>query len=217
MYFFKYNMGEKLNLMGMLGWATTIFSFILIGIVGWYVNKLGKKNGIILAESLAIIAALGLLFVPSHNTFFVMFFLIASVTIGAITNMLSRSAVLDSANYAEWKTGINGSALVSSTFTFVNKFSQAFGAFIMGYVLEFVGYAPNLAQQSATTLKAILYMKTLIPIAAFICSVVAMQFYPIDRKTENEMETFINEKRKREIESSKLIEDEVHKESQIKI
>lgn len=207
MYFFKYNMGEKQHLMGLLGWSTTIFSFILIGLVGWYVGKLGKKNGIIVAELLAIVAALGLLFVPSHNTFLVMVFLIASLLIGAITNMLSRSAVLDSANYAEWKTGINGSALVSSTFTFVNKLSQAFGAFIMGYVLDFVGYAPNLAQQSPATLKAILYMKTLIPVFAFICSVVAMKFYPIDKKAEVEMEAFINDKREKEIESYKLIEE----------
>lgn len=207
MYFFKYNMGEKQHLMGLLGWSTTIFSFILIGLVGWYVGKLGKKNGIIVAELLAIVAAIGLLFVPSHNTFLVMVFLIASLLIGAITNMLSRSAVLDSANYAEWKTGINGSALVSSTFTFVNKLSQAFGAFIMGYVLDFVGYAPNLAQQSPATLKAILYMKTLIPVFAFICSVVAMKFYPIDKKAEVEMEAFINDKREKEIESYKLIEE----------
>ena len=207
MYFFKYNMGEKQHLMGALGWSTAIFSFILIGLVGWYVGKLGKKNGIIVAESLAIVAALGLLFAPSHNTFLVMVFLIASLLIGAITNMLSRSAVLDSANYAEWKTGINGSALVSSTFTFVNKLSQAFGAFIMGYVLDFVGYAPNLAQQSPATLKAILYMKTLIPILAFICSVIAMRFYPIDKKTEAEMEEFINNKRAEEMESYKLVDE----------
>ncbi len=207
MYFFKYNMGEKQHLMGALGWSTTIFSFILIALVGWYVGKLGKKNGIIVAELLAIVAAVGLLFTPSHNTFLVMVFLIGSLLIGAITNMLSRSAVLDSANYAEWKTGINGSALVSSTFTFVNKLSQAFGAFIMGYVLDFVGYAPNLAQQSLATLKAILYMKTLIPIFAFICSVIAMKFYPIDKKTESEMEAFINDKREKEIESYRLSQE----------
>lgn len=205
MYFFKYNMGEKQHLMGWLGWSTMIFSFILIGLVGWYVDKLGKKKGIILAEWLAIVAAFGLLFSPSHNTFLVMFFLILSLLIGAVTNMLSRAAVLDSANYAEWKTGINGSALVSSTFIFINKLSQAFGAFLMGYILEFVGYAPNLAQQSQGTLNAILYMKTWIPIAAFVCSVVAMQFYPINKETESEMETAINDIRKKEIESYELL------------
>ena len=136
-----------------------------------------------------------------------MVFLIGSLLIGAITKYVSNIAVLDSANYAEWKTGINGSALVSSTFTFVNKLSQAFGAFIMGYVLDFVGYAPNLAQQSPATLKAILYMKTLIPIFAFICSVIAMKFYPIDKKTESEMEAFINDKREKEIESYRLAQE----------
>ncbi|MDA3734061.1 glycoside-pentoside-hexuronide (GPH):cation symporter [Niameybacter massiliensis] len=200
MYFFKYNMGEKTHLMGIIGWATTIFSFMLIGIVGWYVAKLGKKNGIIVIEAIAIIAALGLLFTPANNTFLVMIFIVATPLIGAVNNMLSRSAVLDSANYAEWKTGINGSALVSSTFTFVNKLSQAFGAFIMGYVLDFVGYAPGLAQQTPQTLNAILYMKTLIPIAAFICSIVAMKFYPISKKTESEMEAFISTKRAKEFE-----------------
>lgn len=128
-----------------------------------------------------------------------MVFIVATPLIGAINNMLSRSAVLDSANYAEWKTGINGSALVSSTFTFINKLSQAFGAFIMGYVLDFVGYAPELAQQSPQTLDAILYMKTLIPIIAFVCSIVAMKFYPICKKTEVEMEAFITAKRAKEM------------------
>lgn len=207
MYFFKYNMGEKTHLMGILGWATTIFSFILVAIVGWYARKLGKKNGIIVAELLAIVAALGLLFTPAKNTNIVMIFLVATPLIAAINNMLSRAAVLDSANYAEWKTGINGSALVSSTFTFVNKLAQAFGAFIMGYVLEFVGYAPALAQQTPSTLNAILYMKTLIPIAAFICSVIAMSFYPINKKTESEMESFINAKRENELNSLKVMNE----------
>ena len=58
MYSFKYNMGEKQHLMGALGWSTTIFSFILIALVGWYVGKLGKKNGIIVAELLAIVEQL---------------------------------------------------------------------------------------------------------------------------------------------------------------
>lgn len=204
MYFFKYNMGEKTHLMGIIGWATMIFSFMLIAIVGWYVEKLGKKKGIILAESLAIVAAAGLLFTPSNVTWLVMTWLVATALIGAVNNMLSRSAVLDSANYAEWKTGINGSALVSSTFTFVNKLSQAAGAFLMGYVLDFVGYDGALAQQSQATLNSILYMKTLIPIAAFICSVVAMSFYPINKEKEKEMEKFITEKRAKEIEEAEI-------------
>jgi sugar (glycoside-pentoside-hexuronide) transporter len=209
MYFFKYNMGDKTSLMGILGWATTIFSFVLVGIVGWYVGKLGKKYGIMLAEALAIVAAVGLLVVPAKYTVAVMGFMIASVMIGAVTNMLSRSAVLDAANYAEWKTGVNGSALVSSTFTFINKLSQAFGAFIMGYVLDFVGYAPELAQQSQVTLNSILYMKTLIPIFAFVCSVLAMKFYPIDKKTEHEMSEFIAAKREKELEEAAMIEEAV--------
>ncbi len=202
MYFFKYNMGEKTNLMGIIGWATMIFSFVLIGLVSWYVGWLGKKNGIIVIEALAIVAALGLLVTPAAYTWVVMACLVATALIGAVNNMLSRSAVLDSANYAEWKTGINGSALVSSTFTFVNKLSQAVGAFIMGYVLDFVGYAPELTQQTPETLRAILYMKTWIPVAAFVCSIIAMKFYPLTKQKEKEMEVFINNKRMKERQES---------------
>ena len=198
MYFFKYNMVNKTNLMGLINWALMIFSFVLIFIVDRYVSTFGKKYGIIIAETLAIAAAAGLYFTPSTTTWLVMVWLIASALIGAINNMLSRSAVLDSANWAEWKTGVNGSALVSSTFTFVNKFSQAIGVFIMGHVLDYVGYQPLLPYQSKATLDAILNMKTLVPIAAFICSVVAMSFYPITKKKEKEMESFITEKRAQE-------------------
>ena len=45
-----------------------------------------------------------------------MFTYVAVTFTWAINNMLSRAAVLDSANYAQITTGVNGTALVNSTF-----------------------------------------------------------------------------------------------------
>jgi len=125
---------------------------------------------------------------------------ILSTLLFSITNMLSRSAVFDAANYAQVKTGIDGNALVSSTFTFVNKCAQAFSAFFAGSILTSTGYRADLARQSDGTLQAILYLMTLVPIAAYICSLIGMYFYPLDKKGEKDLQEKMKKIRADELE-----------------
>ena len=117
-----------------------------------------------------------------------MFTYIAITFTWTINNMLSRSAVLDSANYAQMTLGINGTALVNSTFTFVNKCCQAFSMFFSGIILSATGYNKDAVEQSPECLKAILLLCTVGPIIAYVLSIAAMYFYPLTRKGEVEMQ-----------------------------
>lgn len=118
----------------------------------------------------------------------VMFTYIAITFTWTINNMLSRSAVLDSANYAQMTLGINGTALVNSTFTFVNKCCQAFSMFFSGIILSATGYNKDAVEQTPGCLKAILLLCTVGPIIAYVFSIAAMYFYPLTRKGEVEMQ-----------------------------
>lgn len=102
----------------------------------------------------------------------VMFTYIAITFTWTINNMLSRSAVLDSANYAQMTLGINGTALVNSTFTFVNKCCQAFSMFFSGIILSATGYNKDAVEQTPGCLKAIfavMYSRTDHCICIFYC------------------------------------------------
>ena len=200
-YFFKYNMDGRTDLISYIGYAGTVIAFAMILFIQPFVRKLGKRIGITIMETLSIFASLLLLFAaPGKNVMLVMTSFILSTLLFSITNMLSRSAVFDAANYAQVKTGIDGNALVSSTFTFVNKCAQAFSAFFAGSILTSTGYRADLARQSDGTLQAILYLMTLVPIAAYICSLIGMYFYPLDKKGEKDLQEKMKQIRADELE-----------------
>ena len=186
-----------------IGYMGTIAAFAMLFFIGPFVKKLGKRVGIAIVEALCLILTLPLLFgAPSQNVFMVMLSLLSTTFLFNITNTMSRSAVLDAANYAEVKQGVACNALVSSTFTFVNKCCQAFSAFFAGAILESTGYNAELTQQAPSTLNAILYLMTLVPIAAYIFSLIGMWFYPLNRKDEIEMQEKIMEIRAKNLEES---------------
>lgn len=190
-YFFKYNMNGRTDLITYIGYASTIFGFALVVFIQPMVRKLGKRTSIILIEVMAIVCTLPMLFTGlsgAYSVAAVMFTYIAIAFTWTTNNMLSRSAVLDSANYAQIKTGINGTALVNSTFTFINKCCQAFSMFFSGTILSATGYNADLTQQTPECLRAILLLCTVVPIIGYACSVIAMKFYPISRQGEIKMQ-----------------------------
>lgn len=188
-YFFKYNLNGRTDLITYLGYVGTAATLVMLFFISPYVKKMGKRIGISIVEFLCLVFTVILLVAaPKQNIPLVMIAMIANTFLFSITNTLSRSAVLDAANYAEVKTGKPCNALISSTFTFVNKCCQAFSAFFAGTILSATGYNASLTQQAPGTLKAILYLITLVPIAAYICSLIGMYLYPLTRKGELEME-----------------------------
>lgn len=191
MYFFKYNMSGRTDLITYIGYASTFVGFALVLFIQPFVKKTGKKAGIIAIEALAVVFTLPMLITGLKGAYAisaVMFTYIAITFTWTINNMLSRSAVLDSANYAQMTLGINGTALVNSTFTFVNKCCQAFSMFFSGAILSATGYNKDLVEQSPSCLKAILLLCTIGPIIGYVCSIIAMYFYPLSRKGEVEMQ-----------------------------
>ena len=191
MYFFKYNMGGRTDLITYIGYASTFVGFALVAFIQPFVKKTGKRAGIIGIEALAILVTLPMLVTGLKGAYAisaVMFTYIAITFTWTINNMLSRSAVLDSANYAQMTLGINGTALVNSTFTFVNKCCQAFSMFFSGIILSATGYNKDAVEQTPGCLKAILLLCTVGPIIAYVFSIAAMYFYPLTRKGEVEMQ-----------------------------
>lgn len=202
-YFFRYNMGGRTDLISYLGYVGMITAFVLVPVSKKYIGKLGMRKGIGFVEALCIPFSLLLLFAaPKQNVTLVMVSMITTTALFNMTNTFSRSALLDAANYAEINTGIATNALVSSTFTFVNKCCQAFSAFFAGYILSATGYDPQLTQQTQSTMNSILYLMTLIPIIAYICSLIGMYYYPIRKEDEAQMQRKMEAIRKRQLEQA---------------
>ncbi len=191
MYFFKYNMNGRTDLITYLGLASMVVGIAVVLFIQPFVRKTGKKLGIIIIEAMAIVFAMPMLITGLKGTYavgMVMFSYITLTFTTSISNTLCRAAVLDSANYVQLKTGVNGTALVNSTFTFVNKCCQAFSMFFGGAILTATGYDAALEQQTPECLKIILLLCTVVPIAGYLASVIAMYFYPLNKAGEVKMQ-----------------------------
>lgn len=205
-YFFRYNMDGRTDLISYLGYVGMITAFVLVPLSKKYIGKLGMRKGIGYVEALCIPFSLLLLFAaPKKNVALVMISLVMTTALFNMTNTFSRSALLDAANYAEINTGVSVNALTSSTFTFVNKCCQAFSAFFAGYILDATGYNAQLQQQSQGTMNSILYLMTLVPVAAYIFSLVGMYFYPIRREDEKAMQGRIEALRRSKLEAAQKV------------
>ena len=207
-YFFKYNMSGRTDLITYIGYASTFCGFALVFFIAPMVRKMGKKWSIILIEALAIAFTLPMLLTGLSGSYMVsavMFTYIAIAFTSTTNNMLSRAAVLDSANYAFVTTGVNGTALVNSTFTFVNKCCQAFSMLFSGIILSATGFNKNVTQQSESCLTAILLLCTITPIVGYIFSLIGMYFYPLDRKGEEKMQEELNRLDQEVIEEAEIM------------
>ena len=186
-YFFLYNMDNKTDLIALTQYPTIIAMILSAAFLKFVFQHFGKKVSFIAIEALLCIPCVGLLLTNRANTVTIMIWIIAFAIMQVFAQNIVWSVLPDCADYAELKLGIKSAATITSTFTFMNKMSQALGAFVSSLILANLGFVEGAATQNEAVMSGILYMRTLIPIAAYLISVVALIFYPIRRKDEVEM------------------------------
>jgi Na+/melibiose symporter-like transporter len=96
--------------------------------------------------------------------------------------------------YGEWKTGVRGEGTVSSSLTFINKFGNALGGMLLGFVLSAAGYVAG-QEQTPLVLSALHHIQVTVPIIVYVISIIAMSFYPITNEFFAKMTQELQEKR----------------------
>jgi GPH family glycoside/pentoside/hexuronide:cation symporter len=110
-------------------------------------------------------------------------------------NPLIWAMYADTADYGEWRFGRNTTGLIFSAGTFSQKTGWAVGGAVAGWLLAYYGFNADLPLQSASTLKGIVWMMSLLPAIASIATAVAMLFYPLNEKTQATIEAELKERR----------------------
>lgn len=142
-------------------------------------KKFGKKKLFIFGSSTQMLVAISLFFIPPSMTNLIILQAALAGLFMPFTGVLGWAMAADCVEYGEWKTGINGAGTVTSQITFVNKFGNALGGFLLGWLLSVAGYNAALEVQTSGTLNMIIVIKSILPALGFLCSIVAMSFYPI--------------------------------------
>ncbi|MEO0907386.1 MAG: MFS transporter, partial [Pseudomonadota bacterium] len=102
--------------------------------------------------------------------------------------VLAFSMFTDIAEYIDWRTGQQMTALALSASIFAVKIGAGFGSAVPGLVLEMTGYVPGEAQ-SAQALAGINLAFAIIPAAILVPSGIALFFYRLDHSTMAQVES----------------------------
>lgn len=108
--------------------------------------------------------------------------------------ILSFSMFTDIAEFIDWKSRRQMTALVIAASVFAVKAGVAFGSAIPGFMLEATGFVKE-AAQSETSLMGIQLAFAVIPAAVMIPAMIALMFYSIDRGIIAKVESDLSARR----------------------
>jgi Na+/melibiose symporter-like transporter len=181
LYFWTYN-AERPELFPILSLIGLLLSIPLFFLMPSLSKKIEKKGVFLYGSIVSIIPFIVLLTVPADMVW-VSFTAAVFVNILApFTGAIAWAMLPDCVEYGEWKTGIKGAGVVSSSLTFVNKLGSAVGGILGGALLASAGYVAGQAQ-SAEALQTIVYLYAGIPILGHLATIIALKFYKIDNKS----------------------------------
>jgi GPH family glycoside/pentoside/hexuronide:cation symporter len=207
-YYFKYYiLDQHLNLFGLdfnLSFATFTSSFLLIGtgfnILGailtkWLSKTFDKKNtyvGMLLISSL--LNCMFYILQPQNVVLIYLLNIIISFAWGPVS-VLQWAMYTDAADFAEWKNHRRATGLLMAASLFTLKLGLTLGGALVGWILAFYGFVPNVAQTPEATNGIILLMSLYPSVFGFIGAIL-MFFYPLNNKMMANIEVDLTARRK---------------------
>lgn len=159
-------------------------------------NRYGKKRVFIVCLSLTALFT-ALFYFPGKadvKTMFILNFLKSLAY--APTVPLLWAMIADVADYSEYKNYRRATGFVFAGVVFALKAGLGIGGAILGFLLSGFGYVSGIgAEQSDTAIMGILLSSSLIPAILFGIGIVALCFYPITKKYNEQMQAELANRR----------------------
>ncbi len=191
--------------------AITVFpSLVVLAIGVAFARRFGQKRSLVgstwVCLILSIITALFILFGPMNtlsisnlNVFTILFICIYILLRGFmnIANSIVIPMIPDCADYETYRSGRYIPGMMGTLFSLVDKLVSSFATTIVGLTLAFVGFRDKLPTQDTEFTRSLLYAGVFLfigmPLFGFICSLIAMKFYPLTKDKMEEIQEKIQE------------------------
>ena len=179
-YYAKDILGDR-NLVSTINGIFNVVQILAMFFIAMLVKRRGKRNVFAIGMVDDIIGMLLLNFVGGS-----MAGIVVSSVIRGIGNACGGATmwamVSDTIDYGEWKTGYRTEGLVNSACSFGYKIGNGIGSALLGMILEIGGYVGDAAVQSASALRSIEVCFVWIPIAVYVCGLIIMKFWKLDKE-----------------------------------
>ncbi|GAB3017986.1 MFS transporter [Niabella terrae] len=158
-------------------------------------DKFGKRDVFAIALFISTLFILAFYFIPPQSVALIFLSQVLHGFFYGITIPLLWAMIADVADYNEWKTNHRATAIIFSAMMVGLKAGLSIGSALITSILDHYGYTPNTAVQSATAVEATKLLVSVFASIPFLIGVGLMFFYKIDKKTENEIEKTLKERR----------------------
>lgn len=180
----------------MLGALVQFFGVIFLS--GFLANRYGKKQVFIICLALTALFT-AFFYFPNETdveTMFVLNFLKSLAY--APTVPLLWAMIADVADHSEYINYRRATGFVFAGVVFALKAGLGIGGAILGFLLSGFGYVSGTgATQTDSAIRGIVLSSSLIPAAIFFIGVIALFFYPITKKFNEEMQAELTDRRKK--------------------
>jgi Na+/melibiose symporter-like transporter len=165
-----------------------IASFIMIPLI----TKFGRKETFTFSSWGGFIFGAAAIFLvsinPSSMIWLVLIMGVNWLLIAGAQDINIISMIADSADYEYYRNHRFIPGMIGTAFSFIDKVISSFGTLIIGWVLTGIGFVSITATpQTPKMFWVILSMYFGLPAFGHFCSIIAMRFYPLDRKTHIRM------------------------------
>jgi len=169
-------------------------SLLLVPIWMPLARKFGKKN-LYTFSMLLSGTAFGSLFFADYNNLAHLYIAgIMAGTANGCNNVIGPSIFSDIIDYDELQTGDRKEGAYFAVWSLVWKSSTAIVLFILGMVLSFVGFEPNVPQTDLV-IDTMKFMFTLLPCIFYILAAFMFSFFKLNEETYNNIRTELDTNR----------------------
>ena len=169
-------------------------SLLLVPIWMPLARKFGKKN-LYTFSMLLSGTAFGSLFFADYNNLAHLYIAgIMAGTANGCNNVIGPSIFSDIIDYDELQTGDRKEGAYFAVWSLVWKSSTALVLFILGMVLSFVGFEPNVPQTDLV-IDTMKFMFTLLPCMFYILAAFMFSFFKLNEETYNNIRTELDTNR----------------------
>lgn len=178
-YYVNYYIKQP-NLMaigGLIAMSTIVVALLTVKPL---VKKFGKRKVVLISVGISAAALVARVFLKDHNVvLFLITLFLTFISYGAYS-IVKMPLLFDSIEYAEYKAGISAKSIGVTGDTFIAKLAQGFGPAIVGYVLQWGGYAAQAPEQSEKLLNGLFALNVYLPLGCLILIAVLMFTYNIE-------------------------------------
>jgi len=181
------------SLFNMVGQIVTLIGVILLS--QYLSNIFGKRNVFIICLALTAIFTALFFVVPTDNIGLIFTINILKSMAYAPTIPLLWAMMGDVADHSEWVNHRRATGFVFAGIVFALKTGLGLGGAICGGIIDSFGFVANTVQGTSAIL-GIKLTASIIPSITFALGVIALLFYPISKKLNEQVQDELTERRK---------------------